>query len=458
MSLIVFFTLARLLDPRDIGALSILMSIILIVQVGVEASLAEFLVQDRRRDPQQVNSIFWGQLLLSTGAAVIMSVTSPLWALRLIGHPDSVPMTVAMSAILVLSSLGRVPDAMLRADLLYKPIALRSIVSTLLGGSVGIGLAVNGFGLWSLIAKQLVEAGVEALISFRVSSWTPSAPSLQRLGEPLRYGAGLSGNYLVGIANSRIDLFIIGGLLGPTVLGYYTVGTRLYQTVYDLCAGVVTQISVSLFAKVRGDVIETRLLQKRVIKLVTLASFPAYTLMITLGPSALLWVAGDKWSSSIPLLQILCFAGPIAVVSSFNSAVLVANNKTVKQFKISLASLLVSIPMFIGASHFSVKLVAVAVVVRTLFTTVIGGRAVKMITGTPWRVLFTVSLPQIIASFLGGIVSIVALLTTKSQNQIVQLPLAALASLVTIACSVVLLDKPARRTLFENFNLRHNRS
>ncbi|MDV3253676.1 lipopolysaccharide biosynthesis protein [Devosia sp. BK] len=411
--MVVFFVLARILSPADIGALSMIAAIIVLVQVATESTLAEYIVQEQNNRADQINSIFWGQVGISTFAALIVAGTAPWWAISVIGHDQSVAMTQVLSVAVIISAIGRVPDALLRSELKYKQIAVRSLISTVAGAAVGLSAALLGFGIWSLVAKQLTESAVDCAASFLVSRWRPGAPSIANLGEPLKYGIGLAGVYAVSVLNSQLDFFVIGAVLGPVALGLYAVSYRISQTVNDMFAGVVSRTSVPIISKGKGNPAELRSLHLRMLTLVTIAAIPIYVVLFVVSRPALIFLAGEQWASGAVTMQILCIAGPIAVAGSLNAGVLIAMKKTGTQFRITGASLLLSAVLFFVSAHWGLEAVAGASVLRMIATSGIGTYAAAKVTTVSVLDIVGAVIPSVIVGLVGGVcASIVMSLTT----------------------------------------------
>jgi len=52
-------------------------------------------------------------------------------------------------------------------------LAIRTITAKVIGGIVGITLAIKGFGVWSLVGRNLTKSFAGVLILWILSDWRP---------------------------------------------------------------------------------------------------------------------------------------------------------------------------------------------------------------------------------------------------------------------------------------------
>ncbi|HWH18385.1 MAG TPA: oligosaccharide flippase family protein [Allosphingosinicella sp.] len=381
-TVIIFILLARILSPSEIGAISILAAIILLIQTAVEAVFSEYIVKSPDLGADEVNSIFWSQAVLGFVAALVIGFSAMFWAPFVVQSPDATLMVQALAITIAISSIGRVPDALMRARLQFRKIALRSIATTVAGGAVGLWLAFAGYGLWSLVAKQVVESVTECLMNYAASGWRPGRPSLSTNAPALSYGLPLAGSYALTILSGRIDFFVIGLALGPHALGLYAFALRIYQVVYELFVGVLTQISLPILAQVRNDPQALSLLHIKLVRIVSLLSSPTFCLLALSAAGAIPLLVGDAWRASIPVLQLMCIAGPVAAVTTFNASVLLAAGRSGTHLQFTGLGLAFGVLAFTAAAPFGLLALALAFVARYFLLAVFSSYAAASAGGT----------------------------------------------------------------------------
>ena len=142
----------------------------------------------------------------------------------------------------------------------YRDLAIRKLVGSVSGGIIGIVMALKGFGIWSLVAQQLIGRFMDLLTLYWVTRWFPRFRfSTSCLADMFSYGWKILGSNLLQFASTQLDRFIIGQLLGVAALGVYVVGRRLVEVILGVIASVIGRVALSIFARLQGD--HTRLLR-----------------------------------------------------------------------------------------------------------------------------------------------------------------------------------------------------
>ena len=248
VGLLTFLVLARLLAPADFGLLAMAAVVIALLQTAVEQSFADALVQRRDVTPGLLDTAFWSTLGAGLAAGLLVLVAAGPVAL-LYSEPALEPVVTVLAASLPLTSLGATHLALLRRRLDFAPIAKRGLIANLAGGTAAIGVALAGGGVWSLVAQSLVVAGVGSLVLWQAVDWRPERRfHREQFGELGRFGGSLVAANMVNFANRYADDLIIGLVLGPVALGFYTVAYRLLWAATRVLAGVASAVAFPAFS------------------------------------------------------------------------------------------------------------------------------------------------------------------------------------------------------------------
>jgi PST family polysaccharide transporter len=369
MALAIFVLLTRLLPVEAIGAISLISIYLALLQLIGEAGLAEYLVQHQERDAVQEQSLFWLQLLLSSLAAVCLWLAAPLVTASM---PHSVPAEALvhwMCLSLPLVAAARVPDALMRKSLSFKQLAYRNLLAALCGGVAGLVFAFQGFGVWALVVRQLVDNSVALIAVMVAARWRPRFMfSRSVLGAPLRYGLGVFGARSLAVIHGRADSLVVGWMLGATALGYYSVALRIHQIVSEMFNSVIDAVSVPLIARVKHDVTSLRAVFLKLVRGSSLLSMSAYATLCALAPLIITLAFGAQWSSSGAVLRWLAVVGFITGPLWFNGGLLLATGHPTRWMLVVASYVTVGFILFpIAASIGGAIAVATALVVRAVF-------------------------------------------------------------------------------------------
>ncbi|WP_156924511.1 lipopolysaccharide biosynthesis protein [Derxia gummosa] len=310
-TLVVFMVLARLLAPDAIGTVALVTTYTQIIWTLLSAGLAEYLIQAKTRDPHREAAAFWVQVGAATLIAALLVVfREPAAALLLADAPDRVPLLLVMAALIPLQSMPQVAEGVLRRELAFKALAMRSTVIAFAGGATGVGLALAGWGVWSLMAKLVVEAVLDVVVVFWSARWHPFRSwSLAALAPARGFVAAMFGTRVVELIQSRSDALIVQAFLGTAALGYYSTGLRLFQICYELLGGMTWQVSVPFLSRLKEQPEEFRRVALRLGAVLSLVAIPGFGLLAIVAPDIVPVVFGEKWRAAAPVLAIYALAG-----------------------------------------------------------------------------------------------------------------------------------------------------
>ena len=93
---------------------------------------------------------------------------------RFYGMPILSPILKVSALGVVFNSLSIVQSANFAIRLDFKTPAIISVFSQFFAGLIGIILAYNGFGVWSLVFQQVVGGAVGVVLNWISVRWIPS--------------------------------------------------------------------------------------------------------------------------------------------------------------------------------------------------------------------------------------------------------------------------------------------
>jgi O-antigen/teichoic acid export membrane protein len=118
------------------------------------------------------------------------------------------------------------------------------------GGSVGVVVALLGYGPWALIWQALTAATISSVLLWAMSPWRPSfafsLSSARRLGS---FGLRSLGGKMFWILTENADNVLIGRYLGAAAAGRYPLA---YNLMLAHAGRVVAPIQEVLFLLFRG--------------------------------------------------------------------------------------------------------------------------------------------------------------------------------------------------------------
>jgi PST family polysaccharide transporter len=404
-NLIVFVVLARILDPDAFGLVALATVFVALMNVFVDQGFADALVQREDLDDVHLDTAFWTNVGLSvvmTGLVIVLA--GPV--AHLLGEPNLEPVLRWLSAVIVLRSFCGVQDAIFRRNLDFRILSVRSLVSMLVGGTVGVGMAFAGYGVWSLVGQQITQMMMQVLVLWTASDWVPRRCfSRSHFTDLFSFGVSILGSNLLNFLNRRSDDLLIGAFLGSTALGYYSVAYKILYTVTDLIASVGSRVALPAFSRLQHDKKRTLKAFYTTTEVAGLISFPVFGGIVATASLIIPLFFGEQWAASVPVMQILSFIGILHGLFYFNTSVIVANGKASWRLGISILNAIGNVIAFSIAVHFGIQAVAFAYVARGyLFAPVPLWVLKKLIDLDYATYLYRLLVPASATALMGGLV------------------------------------------------------
>lgn len=318
--------LAALLGPHDFGVVAIALVYIGFLHVFLEQGVSTAVIQREDLEPDHLRAAFWMNLAACVVLAGITVGVSGWWA-DVNGAPELQGVLSVLSLVLVIEGLLIVQDAYLQRHGQYKNLAWIWNVSALVGGILGITLALAGAGVWALVAQFLALDASALLLIWIVSPWRPALRFSRRHARDL---LGFSSHVLLanlgGFVNRRADALLVGVFFGPVVVGVYRLADRFVDLLLDLTMRPVGMVSLPFFSRLQHDRENLRNAVETCMRVTLLACVPAL-LVLAACSDFLLAVMGPEWSAGADALKLLALAGIGKAIISFTGPLLFAVGK-----------------------------------------------------------------------------------------------------------------------------------
>jgi len=363
-TLVVTAILARKLLPSDFGLIALTLLAVNFISYFQDMGLSAALVQRADLEKDHLDTAFWVNVIGGFTLGLIGVALAPLLSV-LFREPRLTWLLVVMMVTLPINGFGWASHSLLQRRLLFKEIAIIEWLSVLLSGATAVALALGGFGVRALIAQNIVASIVSASGRLIAARWLPSfAFSGKRFRELFSFSSGALGYFLVNHGMRNVDKAIIGGVLGTTALGFYSIAYNLILLPGMTICGLVGRVMFPALSSVQDDKPRFRRAYLRMARTVAFATFP---LIIGLGATARIFIPtiyGDRWLASVPILQILIVIGFFEAIAIWGAAAWALGNTRMSLVCAVVALIAMTIAFSIGV-HWGVIGVAWAYVMAT---------------------------------------------------------------------------------------------
>lgn len=362
---ITFLILARRLGPSTFGLVSMANIFVSFVQALLGQSFADAIVQRKEIDDEHLDTAFWINLGIGITLFLIGFSAADLIATAF-KQAELTPIVRCLSVSVIFNALGSTHQAILRRQLNFKSLAARQLIGQTVGCGVAIAMALNGFGVWSIVSQQLVGNFVGTSLLWKFTDWRPGFKiSKQHFQDLFNFGINVVGMNILVFVSLRSDNLLIGYYLGPQALGYYTIAYRLLVTLTQLLTDTVRQVILPTFSRLQDDKEKIRQAFYTATELMSFAAFPAFTGMAILAPELVLGLFGEQWHPSIPVMQLLAMVGLLRSVFNFSGAVIMALGKPTWNLVLMLLDTTGKVIAFLIAVKWGIVAVALGLLIST---------------------------------------------------------------------------------------------
>lgn len=301
--------LARLLFPEQFGLIAMLTLFMAVAQSFLDSGFGAALIQKREVTLTDTCSIFYFNIVVGIIAAGILCLVAP-WIAAFYNQPILTPLMRALSLIIVINSFGLIQTTLLTKQIDFKTLTKISLIAGIISGIIGVVLALEGFGVWSLVVQQITATLFRTISLWFFSSWRPAMIfSLKPLRKMFGFGSRLLFSDLLNRLFENIYSLVIGKLFSAADLGFFTRARTLEKLPTSTLADMVGRVTFPVFSTIQGDPVRLKRGVKKALTILALINFPLMIGLAVVAHPLVMALLTSKWSECIPYLQLLCVAG-----------------------------------------------------------------------------------------------------------------------------------------------------
>lgn len=437
-SFVAFLILARLLAPQDYGVIALSLSILAIPSILLNEGLGDSLIQREDLQDAHINVAFWANLALAVIFVVIAELGAGLLA-DATGEPLVEPTIRWLAPCLMATAASSIAANIYRRRFNYSTSALRTFIATVSGAVVGVGLAFLGFGVWSLVASQIVQQFVGLVVMWAGLRWKPQlAFSAAAFKDLYHFSSRVMMGNAVRFGTEKLDSVIIGTALGPIALGYYYMAQRLLTTINFVTISLADNVMLPALSRMQND--EARLAQTFISMIVAAAMLwvPFVAGLGLVAPHLVPLFFSHKWDPAVPVIMIICITAISQVLSRTTSQALLAIGKPAVNVRLNLIQFVIMIGSFLIGVRFGIVGAACAYTTMSIAIVPFHLWALRRVVKVPIGQLLVEYAPVVEAGLImSGAVLVTGWLLSPRLGDwclVAQIPLGAIVYLVALYC------------------------
>lgn len=328
--------LTRLLSPSEFGVMGMAMAIIVIAHIFLDLGFNRAIIQHKEVSSLQYSTIFY--LNLAIAGLLTMVCYLLAYPLSIFYHQQLImPVFRVLSLVFLINGINLVPSAILYKRLQFKLNSILNIVSSCIGGTVGIIMAYKGYGVYSLVAQSMITSLIIMITNFIYAKWLPSILfSLSSIKPLWSYGSRMFASGLLDNVYVRLDVFIIGRIFTVSTLGFYTRAQSMDNFVRQLSVNSIMGALFPYIAKHQDDRHFLRDLYQRYLHIISFVSIALSGTLFLVAKYLFLILFTPKWLYSADLFKLMSVIGFAWPVSSLMCNIIsgVGNSRAFLQLEV----------------------------------------------------------------------------------------------------------------------------
>lgn len=322
ITFVVSVVLARILEPEEFGLIVMIMVFINVSKVVIDAGLSQSLIRTTNPDNDDYSTVFYFNLLGSIVMYLILFYCAPLIA-NFYNEVQLVKILRWYSLVIIIVAFSNIQMTKLTKEMNFKAQTKIALPSLVVGAIVGIYMAMNGYGVWSLVWSRMSKEIFNTVLLWYFSNWKPALKfKVSKFKQHFKFGVNLTFSTLINAVFSNLYVLIIGKLFPAAQLGFYNRANSLKQLPVQNIGNILNKITFPLFSKIKDDNKRLKKAYSFILRAVIFILAPTLIFMGVLATPLFRFLLTEKWLPAVPYFQILLVAGILFPLHSYNLNVL----------------------------------------------------------------------------------------------------------------------------------------
>ena len=358
-SFLIGIILARLLTPSDYGLIGMLAIFISVSNIFIEGGFAKALIQRKDCKDIDYSTAFVSNMGMSLCIYLFLYISAP-WIADFYHEPILTELTRVLALNIILGSFNIVQRARLMSQVDFKSLAQINVISTIVSGIVGIGMAYMGFGVWSLVGMTMCSSLVLIVVFPFYSKWRPSISfSKSSFRNLFGFGSKLMFTGVMSVIVNNISTLCIGRYYKSDQLGYYTRASHFSELVSFTVFEVLGNVTFPVLSNLQDDRERLVAVYRKSLFFVAMIIFPLMVLCTLLAKPIVIILLTEKWLSCVVLMQWLFLARMFTPISAINMNVLNAIGRSDLFMKLDFAKIPLDILILAATIPIGVKAIVI---------------------------------------------------------------------------------------------------
>lgn len=360
--------LTRLIEKADFGIIAIVNVFLGFVNIFIDFGISSAIFHREAITKDEYSSLYWTNLIFSVILFIVVILMAPI--VGAFYKDDIYTQIVPLMGLNVLFfAIGRQFKVVEEKKLKFKWIGIVEAFSAITGLSVSIVLALNNYGVYSLVYSILVQYGMSNFVYliYGISqrrirfhyNFLETRPFLS-------IGIYQVGSQTINYFNRDFDVLIFGKMFGAEITGVYSLAKQLAMRPSQFINPIITKVATPALAKVQKDLEKLKYYYLKLVNVVASINLPIYIVMFLFAEAIVKIMYGVGYANGVYFVKALSVIMLIRAFGNPIGSLVVATGKTKIEFRWNLFVTLLVPTMLLLSSNFGIHIAVFCLLVTRL--------------------------------------------------------------------------------------------
>jgi teichuronic acid exporter len=337
ISFVISIVLARLLDPSEFGLIGMIAIFMAVGKTLMDSGMTSSLLRTKNPDQNDYSTVFLYNLFISLIIYIVIYFMAPYVAI-FYEKPILTNIIRVYCVTFLIQAFSAVQRCRFTKNFNFKIQLIIDIPSNILSGVIGIIMAYMGYGVWSLVFSGISGFIISTIQVWFYSDWRPTMMfDREKFKQHFNFGYKLTISSLLNKIFENIYVVAIGKLYTPAMVGYYTRANTMQQLPVNNLSSALNKVTYPLFSNLQDDDLRLKNVYRQLMQSVIFVISPVLILLFTLAEPVFRFLLTEKWLPAVPYFQILCLAGLLRPINSYNLNILKVKGRSELYLYIAIA-------------------------------------------------------------------------------------------------------------------------
>jgi PST family polysaccharide transporter len=358
--------LARLVAPEAFGLVAMVAAALAFFELFRDLGLSMATVQRPTITHEEVSALFWVNTAVCVLVFAVICALAPALTI-FYGREELTPIAIWLGFGVAIGGLATQHIAILRRQMRFAALSAAEVGAAVIGIIAAVGVAMNGGGLWALVAQRIAWSAALTALSWSLCGWRPGPPArgigARRL---LVFGGNITLASIVSLAARNLDQVLIGWWWGAVPLGFYERANRLLMAPIQNANTPLMAVAMPMLSRLVDNPDRYRAAYLRVLEGVCMVSMPAAALLIAAPDWTVAVLLGSQWAGAAGIVMWLGVAALYQPATNTTNWLFVTQDRTGELVRWSIAGSALRIAAVVAGLPYGAEAVAAAFAVSGL--------------------------------------------------------------------------------------------